>query len=107
MLELWIEHWECTSCGEAEVIDTSWYSMPDSLKEIYSITQSSIRFADEKIFSEIFGSYKSKRFAYQFAIRGRFTGESTPATKGTPAIPIFDVYQYKIISKKNSFADEQ
>ncbi len=106
MRELWIEHWECTECGDAEVIDTNWYRLPDSLKEVYSITQSSIHFAGEKMFTEIFGSYKSKRFTFQFAIRGRFTGESTPATKGSPAIPIFDVYQYKIISRKNSLEDE-
>lgn len=105
--ELWIEHWECTGCGDAEVIDTSWYSLPDSLKEIYSLTKSSIAFTGEKTFSEIFRSYKSQRFTYQFAIRGRFTGNSTPVTKGSGAIPIFDVYQYKLISRKNSFADEQ
>jgi len=103
---LWIEHWECTGCGDAEVIDTGWYSLPDSLKEIYSITQSSIHFAGEKTFSEIFKSYKNKRFTYQFAIRGRFTGESTPATKGSSPMPIFDVYHYKLISRKNSLVNE-
>jgi hypothetical protein len=103
--ELWIEHWECTSCGDAEVIDTCWYNFSDSLKKIYSITQSSIFFANKETFSKIFRNYKSKRYTYTFIIRGRFTGVR-PATKGTPATSIFDVYQYKLISRKNSLADE-
>lgn len=105
--ELWIEHWECTGCGNAEVIDTTWNLWPDSLKAIYSIAKSSIDFADKKTFGEIFRSYRSKRFTYQFAIKGRYTGSETPATKGSGPIPIFDVYQYKIISRKYSFADEK
>jgi hypothetical protein len=105
MHELWIEHWDCTGCGDAEVIDTSWYQLPDSLKKIFSITQSSIFFADKKTFSEIFSSYKSKRYTYTFSVRGRFTGVRPP-TKGTPATSIFDVYQYKLINRKNSFSDE-
>lgn len=58
--ELWIEHWECTGCGDAEVIDTSWYSLPDSLKEIYSLTKSSIAFTGEKLLAKYSGVIRAR-----------------------------------------------
>ncbi|MBL7724105.1 MAG: phosphodiester glycosidase family protein [Chitinophagaceae bacterium] len=96
--ELLVYHAECTSCTDAEV-DTGWIRLPDSLSEKYPLySKFNIDFVNEDFFKRLFKTHKSKKFDDVYLVRGKVTG-MMPPTKAHGYIPVFDVYQYKLIKR--------
>jgi hypothetical protein len=98
--ELRIYHCECTGSRDIDV-DSGFLRAPDSL--LLHLRKLPTMDISEKHWKRIFGSWKKKGFGYTYLVRGKITSvidRGYVPKAGPRYIPVFDVYQYKVLKKR-------